>query len=233
MRVEIGFDPLERVTVADWLVTPTQQLLRVTAGAVFADPIGDLTAAREALRWYPHDVWLLAMAGEWRRVAELEHLMGRAGSRGDELGSRLIGARLVEALMRIGFLQARRYAPYPKWFGSAYALLGRPEQQALEAALAASGWQEREAALVDALRAAAVAHNELAVTPPVDPEPRQFHGRPLRVLDAHRLVHALREAIEDPNVQRIEHDAGAIDTVSTNIAALTEPLLWRRLESLY
>jgi hypothetical protein len=233
MRSEIGFDPLEGVAVADWLVTPTQQLLRVTAGEVFADPIGDLTAARDALQWYPHDVWLLAMAGEWRRIAELEHLMARAGSRGDELGSRLIGARLVEALMRVGFLQARRYAPYPKWFGSAYACLGRSEQPALEAALAAAGWPAREAALVEALRGAAVAHNDLAVTPPVDPEPRPFHGRPFRVLDAHRLVQALRAAIEDPDVRRIEHDAGAVDAVSTNVDVLTQPPLWRRLTSLY
>jgi hypothetical protein len=233
MRSEIGFDPLEGIGLVDWLVTPTAQLLRVTSGAVFADPVGELTAARETLRWYPRDVWLLAMAGEWRRVAQLEHLMGRAGSRGDELGSRLIGARLVEALMRIGFLQARRYAPYPKWFGTAYALLGRPEQPALEAVLAAAGWQEREAALVDALRAVAVAHNELALTAPVDPEPRPFHGRAFRVLDADRLVHALREAIDDPEVRRIEHDAGAVDAVSTNVDLLTEPPLWRRFTSLY
>jgi uncharacterized protein DUF4037 len=233
MRSEIGFDPLEGIAVADWLVTPTQQLLHVTAGEVFADPVGELTAARKALRWYPHDVWLLVMAGEWRRVAQFEHLMGRAGSRGDELGSRLIGGRLVEAVMRIGFLQARRYAPYPKWFGTAYALLGRPEQPALETALAASGWQERERALVEALRGAAVAHNELAVTAPVDPELRPFHGRVFRVLDADRLVHALREAIEDPEVRRIEHDAGAIDAVSTNVDLLTQPPLWRRLTSLY
>jgi hypothetical protein len=233
MRTEVGFDPLQRIAVADWLVTPTQQLLRVTAGEVFADGVGELTAARTALHWYPLDVWLLAMAGEWRRVAQLEHLLGRAGSRGDELGSRLVGARLVEAVMRLGFLQARRYAPYPKWFGSAYAQLQRPEQPSLEAALAASDWRERERVLCDALRAAAVAHNELAVTPPVDPDPRAFHGRPFQVLDADRFVFALREAIEDPDVRRIGHDAGAIDAVSLNVDVLTRPHLWRQMSSLY
>jgi hypothetical protein len=233
MRTEVGFDPLQRIAVEDWLVTPTQQLLRVTAGEVFADGVGELTAARAALHWYPLDVWLLAMAGEWRRVAQLEHLMGRAGSRGDELGSRLVGARLVEATMRIGFLQARRYAPYPKWFGGAYARLERPEQPFLEAALAASDWRERERALCAALGAAAVAHNELAVTAPLDPEPRAFHGRPFQVLDADRFVTALREAIEDPDVRRIKHDPGAIDAVSQNVDVLTRPHLWRRISSLY
>ena len=233
MRAEIGFDPLAGISVADWLVTPTQQFLRVTAGEVFADPTGELTAARETLHWYPHDVWLFAMAGEWRRVADLEHLMGRAGSRGDELGSRLIGARLVETLMRIGFLQARRYAPYPKWFGTAYALLERPEQPVLEAVLRASGWQQREAALVESFRAVTEAQNKLGVAAPVDPVPRRFHGREFQVLDAERVVRALRDAIEDPDVRRIEHDAGAVDTISGNVNLLTRPELWRRLTALY
>jgi len=233
MLSELGFDPLEGVSVADWLVTPTQKLLRVTAGEVFADPIGGLTAVRARLGWYPHDVWLQVMAGEWRRIAQFEHLHGRAGSRGDELGSRLITARLVEPIMRLGFLQARRYAPYPKWFGSAYAMLDRPERSALKAALAASNWQDREAALVEAYKFLAVAHNALHITPLVDPEPRQFFGRPFRIIGGDRFVAALRGAIEDPEVRRVEHEAGAIDSVSTNVDLLTRPALWARVRSLY
>ena len=233
MRSELGFDPLDGVSVADWLVTPTQKLLRVTAGEVFADPIGELTAARAHLAWYPHDVWLQVMAGEWRRIAQLEHLHGRAGSRGDELGSRLIAARLVETTMRLGFLQARRYAPYPKWFGSAYATLGRTERPALDGVLAAGSWQDREAALVEAYMVLAVAHNELDVTPFVDPEPRQFYGRPFRIIGGDRFVAALRSAIEDPELLRLEHEAGAIDFVSTNVDLLTRPALWARVRSLY
>ncbi len=93
LEEQLGFDPLGAITPSDWLVTPSQALLEVTAGEVFSDPIGELTAARRALDWYPHDVWLLVMAGHWRRVAQLEHLHGRAGSRGDELGSRMIAGR--------------------------------------------------------------------------------------------------------------------------------------------
>jgi hypothetical protein len=232
-RKEVGFDPLADVSAADWLVTPTQQLLRVTAGEVFADPIGELTEARRRLGFYPHDVWLYAMAGEWRRIGQLEHLHGRAGSRGDELGSRLIAARLVEVLMRLGFLQERRYAPYPKWFGSAYALLARHEQGLLEAVLAASSWQEREAALVAACSAVAVAHNALAITGHVDPEPRQFHDRPFRIIGGDRFVDALRSAVRDPSVLQLDHDAGAIDAVSANVDLLTRPALWARCRSLY
>jgi hypothetical protein len=233
MVEQLGFDPLAGAEAADWLVTPCQRLLSVTAGEVFADSVGELTAARKALAWYPHNVWLLVMAGQWRRISQLEHFMGRAGARGDELGSRLIAARLVEDVMRLGFLQERSYAPYPKWFGTAYALLNRPEQPALEAALAATSWKEREQALSDAYRRVARAHNELGVTEAIDPEVRPFWGRPFLVLDANRFVDALRAAITDSQVRAIAHEAGAINAVSDNTDVLTNPALWRPLRALY
>jgi hypothetical protein len=233
MLEELGFDPLAGVEVADWLVTPSQRFLSVTGGEVYADAIDDLTAARNAVAWYPHDVWLLVMAGQWRRLSQLEHFMGRTGLRGDELGSRLIAARLVDDLMRLAFLQERQYAPYPKWFGSAYALLGRPEEPALAAALTAESWTEREEALSAAYRLVASAHDELSVTAPLDPDVRQFHGRPFQVPDSNRFVDALRAAIGDPAVRGIEHQAGSINAVSDNTDVLSRPWLWRSLRVLY
>lgn len=233
MEEQLGVDPLAGVEVADWLVTPSQRLLSVTAGEVYADPIGDLTAARKAVAWYPHDIWVLVMAGHWRRVSQLEHFMGRAGLRGDELGSRLITTHLVDDLMRLAFLQERRYAPYPKWFGSAYSLLRRPEEPALMAALQAESWKERENALSEAYRLVASAHNELSVTEPFDLDMRPFYGRPFQVPDSNRFAEALRAAIADPGVSAIAHDAGSIDAVSDNTDVLTRPWLWRSLRTLY
>jgi hypothetical protein len=113
------------------------------------------------------------------------------------------------------------------------ALLGRPEQTALEAALAAASWTDREAALSDAYRLVATAHNALGVTEALDPEVRQFHGRPFLVPDSNRFVDALRAAITDPAARAIEHEAGAIDAVSDNTDVLTRPRLWRSLRGLY
>jgi Domain of unknown function (DUF4037) len=42
---------------------------------------------------------------------------------GDELGSRLVAARLAQDAVRLYFLQERRYASYGKWLGSAFARL--------------------------------------------------------------------------------------------------------------
>ena len=230
---ELGVDPLHQFEAVDWLVTPSQRLLELTAGEVFSDQIGDLTRVRETLAFYPHDVWLVVMAGHWRRIAQLEHFLGRTGSRGDELGSRLIAASLVNDLMRLSLLQERRYPPYWKWLGRAYADLGRPECAALKAALAAGDWRAREDALVDAFEGIARRHNDLGVTDSVDPTVRPFFGRPFRVLFADRFVEALRSSIADPSLSGIEHRAGAVDSVSDNVDFRCQPNLFRQLSGLY
>jgi hypothetical protein len=65
-RNRLGFDPCEGVAVQTWLSTPQQALLEITAGAVFRDDAGELTAARQALAWYPDDVWFWLLACQWR-----------------------------------------------------------------------------------------------------------------------------------------------------------------------
>jgi len=233
LRRWLGVDPLGGFTVADWLATPSQRLLEATAGEVFVDPIGDLTRARERLAWYPHDVWLLVMAGHWRRIAQREHLLGRAATREDGLGSRVIAASLARDLMRLALVQARRYPPYPKWLGIAYARLECPEGDALETLIAAPEWRDREDAFVTAVEAAARRHNELAVTQELDATVRQFWGRPFRIIGADRQADALREAIADPDVRAAEQLAGSVDAISDNVDFLTQPKLWRQLVGLY
>jgi hypothetical protein len=145
----------------------------------------------------------------------------------------VIAASLVRDLMRLALIQERRYPPYWKWLGTAYAELGRPEAEALARTLAAPDWFARENALVDAYEAVARRHNELAVTSPVDPTVRPFWGRPFRVLFADRFVEALRDAIVDPVVRGIGHDAGSVDAVSDNTDVLDQPTLFRELTGLY
>ena len=233
LRDRVGTDPRDGFTVVDWLTTPTQRLLELTSGEVFADPRGDLARAREALAWYPHDVWLYAMAGHWQRIAEYEHFVGRTGSRDDDVGSRLVAASLARDMIRLGFLQVRRYAPYAKWLGSMYARLDLPERPSLERALRVDDWHERERALVEAAELLAQRQNELGVTYRVDPTARGFWGRPFRVLFAGRFVTALRDAIADPAIAAIVHPVGAIDALSDHTAFLETPRLWGAARALY
>ena len=173
------------------------------------------------------------MAGQWRRVAQLEHFVGRTGSRGDDLGSRVIAASLVRDLMRLALLQERRYPPYWKWLGPAYAELGRPEEEALARTLAAGDWQAREAGLVEAYEAVARRHNELAVTEPVDPTVRAFWGRPFQRLVRRSLRGLAARRDHRSGVRAIDHEAGPVDAVSDNTDFLDLPRCFRELTDLY
>ena len=108
---------------ADWLRIPTQHLRALTAGAVFEDGTGAVTAARHNLTWYPDSVWLYVLGCQWQRIAQEEAFAGRCAQVGDDTGSAVVTARLVRDVMRLGFLIEREYAPYSKWLGTAFARL--------------------------------------------------------------------------------------------------------------
>jgi hypothetical protein len=201
----LGADPVTGLRLTDWLLTPTQVFATLTAGAVFADPDGGLALRRRALRWYPDDVWRYALAAGWLRIDQEEAFVGRAGSTGDDLGSRVLAARLVRDLMRLAFLVERRWAPYGKWLGRAFGELrvARRAGPFLAAALAAGEWREREAALVGAGSVLLTATNDLRLCPPLDPAPRAFYDRDIRIVGARRVAVALAGSITDPDVVRL------------------------------
>src|SRR5579883_3151076 len=104
----LGADPSAGLRPAEWLTVPEQILLELTAGAVYHDGPGELTALRARLAYYPSDLWLYRMAMQWRRIAQREAFVGRAGDVGDDIGSALIAAGIVRDLMRVCFLIERR-----------------------------------------------------------------------------------------------------------------------------
>ncbi|GGE08223.1 hypothetical protein GCM10008012_58830 [Rhizobium anhuiense] len=104
-----------------------------------------MSQARDRLGYFPEDVWLYKIACQWRRISEEQAFVGRAGQVGDDLGSRVIAARLVRDVMRMGFLLERRYAPYSKWLGSGFARLPIAEALSphLKRALHSNAWTAR------------------------------------------------------------------------------------------
>ena len=230
----LGVDPRDGVRILDWLLMPQQKLLEVTAGRVFHDGTGELDRARTMLAWYPDDVWLWLLACQWRRLDQEEPFVGRTAEVGDELGSRILTARLARDLMRLGLLLDRRYAPYSKWLGSAFARLDLAATMgpALEAALAATTFPDRETALVEAFQAVALRHNEAGITRPVPPDVSPFHGRPFRVIGSGRFVDACLERVQDPWLRGLPL-VGAIDQVVDSTDVLQNAGVARRLASTY
>jgi hypothetical protein len=230
LQVRLAFDATAGVSTLDWLLTPQQRLLEATAGAVFADD-GRLGSVRAALAWYPDDVWLRMLAAQWRRIAQAEAFPGRAAERGDEVGSRLVTARLAHDLVRLCFLLERRYAPYAKWLGTAFGELESAVEAgpALEAALAATEWPAREEALVAAYEA--VARRQVALTPGPEPRVHAYFTRPFRVIGGDRFAEACLERVADPRLRALPL-VGAVDQV-TDSADVLHPLRWRSLAVLY
>ena len=142
----------------------------------------------------------------------------------------MIAARLVRDLMRLCFLLERRYAPYGKWFGSAFARLDAATATGplLDRALAAGDAAERQSALLAACRVVAGHHNDLGLTAAVDPEPQPFHDRPYLVLGAGRFVAACLDRVTDADLRR-RPLIGGVDQFVDSTDVLSEPALVRRI----
>ncbi len=163
--------------------------------------------------------------------------MPRAGYAGDELGSALMGSRLVRDVMRLCFLMAKQYAPYPKWFGTAFKQLDCAQAllPMLWRAQRASTWQEREAALGEAFEFLARAHNALGITEALPEIVSSFHERPFKVIHGETFAQAICAQIADPGVERIAslRLIGGLDQWSDS-TDLRSDASWRRvLRGLY
>jgi len=228
-------DPLHEIQPVEWVLMSEQSLRMVTAGRVFRDDLGDLSEARSRLSYYPHDVWLYLIAAQWARVAQEAAFVGRTAEVGDELGSRVVAARLVRDVMRLAFLFERTYAPYSKWFGSAFKRLGCAPALGphLEGVLSANSYAERESDLVFAYEHVARMHNDLGVTEPVPATVSRFHQRPYLVIDADQFVTATEQAIGDAAIRNWPPRVGSVNQWADATDVLDRPSLLVTLRPFY
>lgn len=205
VRGQFGYDLDQPLQAVDWLTFPSHSLGEITAGAVYYDGVGELTTLRSRLTWYPHDVWLYLLASGWERIGEEEHLMPRAGFVGDELGSALIGSRLVRDIMNLCFLMEKQYAPYPKWFGTAFKRLRCASDlwSVLWQAQQAPTWREREAALAQAYEYLVRMYNTLGIGQKLPETVTRFYTRPFQVIQGSQVAKALIAQISDLEVKQI------------------------------
>jgi len=217
----LGLDPTGELTSLDWLILTGQCVLEVIAGPVFFDQTAELAPVRSALRWYPPDVERYVLAAGWQRLSQEMPMVGRTAERGDELGSRLLSARLADDLIWLAFALSRQWAPYAKWRGTAFRALEVASDLAgpLAATATAPGWRDRERGLAEACevllgvqRARGLPAPASAVIP--------FWDRPYRTVDE-AVQEALQAEITDPQLMRlpafigsVEQWAGSVDVVS-------------------
>jgi hypothetical protein len=149
-----------------------------------------------------------------------------------------VAATLASDVMRLCFLMEGRYAPYTKWFGTAFGQLASAAVigPLLDRVLAADTWKEREEPLALAYELAARRHTDLGITSPVEERTSLFYDRPFRVIWGGRFVEALAEQIVDPEVRALMERVGwlgGIDQISDNVDLLSHPARYRASRVLY
>ena len=231
----LGCDPYREIEVADWLTFPEHKLLALTSGKVFHDGLHELESIRQKFYYYPRDVWLYLLASQWEKISEEEAFVGRCGFVGDELGSMLIAARQVKNLMSLCFLMEKKYAPYSKWFGTAFNHLDCAQElnpifiQVLEA----REWQTRQNFLAKAYEIVARMYNALRVTSPLREAAAPYFGRPYLVIGEEHYVEEIRKVVTNEQVRKIKHNLGSVNQFIDSNDQLNNLHLCKKLKGLY
>ena len=233
LRREIGTADTAHISSAHWLAVAEQRWLSLARADLYRDDLG-LAARLAQLRYYPDDVRLYLIASQWSVIASEQAFSRRCSQRGDELGSRIICARIVERLMRLCFLYRGEYAPYSKWFGTAFARLpvDGAIQAALRAAMAADDGAAREANLVRAQALVADLHNRSGLTPEVAYRVESYYDRDIRVIFAEKFAAAAAAGLRGSDLDGLPL-FGAISDFGGLCEAADKPEALEKLRALY
>ncbi len=104
------------LSVEQWLTVPEYALAEATNGAIFADPLGEVSAIRARLAAMPEDVRRKKLAGQLLLMAQSgQYNYRRCLLHGETGAAQLAAAEFVKSAMAAIFLLNRRYAPFYKW----------------------------------------------------------------------------------------------------------------------
>lgn len=152
------------------------------------------------------DVWRWLLASQWRLIGITEPLLGRVLEAEDRRRARLLVAQLCRLVMEMVLPQERRYRPYDKWLGSAFA----ESQVATTLGPLLDAGMEHEPTcaagnpLTRALLTLGLRHTALAISDPVTPAIGNFYVninnavRPYPVLNTPEFVTATTNAFTEP-----------------------------------
>jgi hypothetical protein len=228
-------NPLKKMNPIDWVALPEQRLRSIVSGRIFHDGLGQLQSILGKLSYYPNDVWLYLLSAQWRRIAQEEPFMGRCGQVGDELGSRVVSSRLVYDIMKLCFLMEKQYAPYIKWFGTAFSQLKSTGilTPILERVFEATSWEDRQKHLVKAYEIVAGMHNDLGITESMKAKVSNFHNRPFLVIWADDFADAIYETIQDEEVLSLPKFLGGVNQFVNSTDVLSKPKRYQKLRNMF
>lgn len=227
-------NPNNDLTELDWLTISEQKLRTIKCGKIFEDSLG-LKRIQKKYDYYPKDVRLYLLASEWSKISQEEPFVGRCGHVGDELGSKIIAARLVQSIIRLCFLMEKEYAPYSKWFGTAFSRLrcAKKLSPALNNILLAKNWKQREKYLSRAYSIIAQKHNALKITKPLPTKVSNFHDRPYLVIHGDIFSTEIKKKIKNRVLKNFKSDIGSVNQITNSVDLLENDELLKRMKNLY
>jgi hypothetical protein len=230
---EIGRPNADDITPAEWLAFSEHRLLTLTRGRLFRDDLG-LKKELKKLAAYPRDVWLYLLYSDWSAVAEERAFVKRAAAREDDLGSRIVAARIAHRLMHLAFLYEGRFAAYSKWFGTAFQELSTYSvlEPMLSRALHAHHREERELSIARAQAILIEIHNESGLTPPVDPSIHPYYTRDIKVASSDAVADIIHDLIEDATLKALP-PIGSLSSVGNLTVLCEDAKNLARLTNLY
>jgi hypothetical protein len=209
----LGFDINKKPSFQDWLLFPQHGLIEVTSGKLFHDDLG-MIDLRRSFTYYPDDIWRYMLSVQWGKILDIIQFQARSGEEGDELGSVVATARSVRIIMFMCFLLERKYAPYDKWFGTAFNawLSSAPKigPKLLEI-LKEKDWFKRQKLLVSVYQELGKMTNSLKITKPISTKIIDYFGRGYPIIDVWAFYHALNESIENEKLRTMRFPMGGID----------------------
>ena len=229
----LGTDGTAALTPADWLSFSEHRLLALSHAEFYRD---DLHFAEKlnAFAAYPEEVRLYLLASNWSLLAEEQAFVKRCADVGDEMGSILACGRIAERLMRLCFLYCSQYAPYSKWFGTAFSRLPIDERvkTAIHAALTAGNITDREQNLVRAQKLVADLHDTFGITKPICAKIQSYFGRDILVIFADRIAEAIAEKLHHTPLAGLPL-IGTFSEVANFTVLSDDPALRNRIRNFY
>jgi hypothetical protein len=195
----------------DWLELCEVDLFHVTAGNVVFDGPGDLTRRRQALAYYPDNVWKKRLADWCMYVTgrEAPYNLHRMRKRQDELTCTIYLGLCLKRQMELCFALNRRYAPYTKWLNKSFRELPKYAGElssCIDDLMAESAWDRRVKLLIDGNYVLADALADLGLTKPVERRPFDEGLTDLTLYDsATQLYESLPSELRQPSFNQIEH----------------------------
>lgn len=229
----LGVPSAEGLTAADWLSFSEHRLLALRRAEFYRDDL-NFAARLAPLQQYPEEVRLYLIASNWSLLAEEQAFVKRCSDVGDEIGSILAAGRIAERLMRLCFLYQNAYAPYSKWFGTAFRHLPVPDalKEAMHAALTAQNIEAREKNLVLAQKLTADLHDAAGITEAVHAEIQTYFGRDILVIFADEIASAAAEKLIGTELEGLPL-IGSFSEVANFTALSDDPQHRDRIQKFY